>query len=183
MLKVIRRVWSTNIPQVSTIKTRGCSCLHVYMRHSPTIQILKPRVIQSFKWKSTQKKKDTETESESEQNDEDFLEAFDRNTKTMKINVQSPRVDAILKSALGIARNKIETMFYESKIRLNGEKVLKKSVTVQEGDELDIIKGPDPKNDQFLIVSRVEILGISPREEGLTIKVKRCKSLTVENYL
>lgn len=48
----------------------------------------------------------------------------------MKIKVQSLRADLLLKSALGIARNKIEAAFYEGKIRINGKKIQKKSVHV-----------------------------------------------------
>ena len=50
--------------------------------------------------------------------------------KIAKIKVQSLRADLLLKVALGIARNKIEASFYEGKIRLNGKKLLKKSVHV-----------------------------------------------------
>lgn len=137
-----------------------------------------------FKSKKSQKQPaqnvSSETETEEESTFEDKIS--DKNTKVMQINVKSLRVDGLLKSGLGIARNKIETLFYESKIRVNGQKLLKKSEMAQEGDEIDIVKGPSPTNPDFLIVARVEILGIKESGENISVKIRRCKNLTIENY-
>jgi len=92
------------------------------------------------------------------------------------------RMDTILKHALGKSRNKIEVAFYESRIRVNGEKVMKKSHTVEVGDEVDLIKGPSPNNPDFLIVSRVEVLSAKLDDDELEIKLKKFKSLLIENY-
>jgi hypothetical protein len=106
----------------------------------------------------------------------------DKHTKIMQVDVKSLRVDGVLKSGLGISRNKIETLFYESKIRVNGQKLMKKSDSVNEGDEIDIIKGVSVSNPNFLTVARVEILGITDKHEVITLKIRRSKSLTIENY-
>lgn len=70
---------------------------------------------------------------EDEEEEEDYLNDgnndIDKN-RIIKIRVQSLRLDLLLKSALNIARNKIEGAFYENKIRLNGKKIAKKSVHV-----------------------------------------------------
>lgn len=75
-------------------------------------------------------------------------------------------------------------MFYESKIRVNGQKIDKKSARVDAGDEIDVIKGQSQMNPDHLVIQRVEILGVKPKDdgEGLIVSLRRHKSLTVENY-
>ncbi|XP_030753202.1 uncharacterized protein C6orf203 homolog [Sitophilus oryzae] len=129
------------------------------------------------------KKQCGKSESESYEEDDDSEEVYqDKHTKVINISVTSLRVDGILKSGLGMARNKIETLFYESKIRVNGEKILKKSTMVREGDEIDLIKGPDLRNPNFVNIARLEILKITPKEETISVRMRRCKSLSVESY-
>ncbi|KAJ8966280.1 hypothetical protein NQ314_003632 [Rhamnusium bicolor] len=141
--------------------------------------------IYRFKSKRSKNKRTQEytSDSEKEEPDKDFLDNVqDKHTKTLKVDITSMRLDAILKAGLGLSRNKIELTFYESKIRLNGEKVLKKSAHVQEGDEIDVIKGVNMNNPEFLTVARVEVLSAIGQEESISVKLRRCKSLTVENY-
>lgn len=78
----------------------------------------------------------------------------------------------------------METLFYESKIRVNGKKLLKKSSQVSVGDEIDVIKGISHMNPDHLIVQRIEVLSAKPKEEsdGLLVKLRRNKSLVIENY-
>lgn len=123
---------------------------------------------------------ETESEEASSENFEDSIQ--DKSTKVMNVHVHSLRTDLLLKAGLGIARNKVETLFYESKIRLNGQKINKKSVQVEVGDEIDVIRGPNPNNPNFLTVARVEILSAKEKEDSISVKLRRSKSLTVENY-
>lgn len=92
------------------------------------------------------------------------------------------RADLILKSAVGVARNKIETAFYENRIRINGKKILKKSLTVSIGDEIDLIKNESPVNHRHIVIARVIIISTVPREDGIFVTVQRFKSLTIEKY-
>ncbi|XP_050313999.1 mitochondrial transcription rescue factor 1 [Anthonomus grandis grandis] len=131
---------------------------------------------------SNTSKRKGQNESESESSTSENEDIQDKNTKVLKISVNSLRIDAILRSALGLARNKIEMAFYENRIRVNGQKISKKSATVQEGDEVDLIKGPDLKNPNFIYVARVEVLSVKAGEESISVKVKRCKSLLVDAY-
>lgn len=80
--------------------------------------------------------------------------------------------------------SKVETLFYESKIRVNGNKVPKKSAQVEVGDEIDVIKGVSQMNPDHLIVQRVEVLSARPKEDadGFTVRLQRIKSLTIDNY-
>ncbi|CAG9862345.1 unnamed protein product [Phyllotreta striolata] len=123
------------------------------------------------------------SESEEEDKEEDLFDIIkDKHTKTMNVSVPSLRVDALLKTGLGLSRNRIETLFYSSNIRVNGEKLLKKSTSVYEGDEIDVVKGVSPTNPNFLIVARIEIVEVKGEDESINVKLRRCKALTIENY-
>ncbi|XP_017779595.1 PREDICTED: uncharacterized protein C6orf203 [Nicrophorus vespilloides] len=136
-----------------------------------------------YKSNKSKGKSKQQSESEDEPDEQDFDDELnDKSTKLMNLKVTSMRLDGILKSGLGISRSKVEVMFYESKIRLNGEKVLKKGATVQEGDEIDIVKGVNTDNPKFLTVGRVEVLNAANKEDHISLKVRRYKTLTIENY-
>lgn len=121
------------------------------------------------------------TNSRFKDSDDEEDEDFDKKT-TAKVNVQSMRADLLLKTGVGIARNKIETAFYENRIRINGKKIAKKSLTVNIGDEIDLIKNESPTNPNHLVIARIEIVSATPREDGISVTMKRYKSLTVEKY-
>ncbi|XP_052861320.1 mitochondrial transcription rescue factor 1 [Anopheles cruzii] len=106
----------------------------------------------------------------------------DKHSRIVKVTVSSMRADLLLKAGLGIARNKVETMFYDSKIRVNGRKLLKKSAPLEADDEIDVVRGPSPNNPEHLVVSRVEILSIVPQTENLHVTLRRQNSLVIENY-
>ncbi|CAH0399203.1 unnamed protein product [Chilo suppressalis] len=133
----------------------------------------------SFIFSRLKSKKQIDSDDEDNFNDDTSLS---KDSKVVKFNTTSMRTDVILKSALGVARNKIEQVFYESKIRLNGKKILKKSASTKVGDEIDVIKAVSPKNTDHLIVSRVEILNITANEDAITVTARRFKSLLIENY-
>ncbi|OBS68474.1 hypothetical protein A6R68_02984 [Neotoma lepida] len=61
--------------------------------------------------------------------------------KDLEKVVQSFRYDVVLKTGLDIGRNKVEDAFYKGELRLNGEKLWKKSRTVKVGDTLDLLIG------------------------------------------
>lgn len=166
-------------------------CLATLTHRIPPAYILTANTsnLESYRTKSKASKKkekaaaeeSDEEEPEEESADFDSL-IVDKHTKIMTAKVNSLRADVILKSGLSMARNKVEEMFYESKIRVNGKKIFKKSDLVDVGDEIDIIKGASVSNPNFLTVSRVEVLDIKPKNEGYTVRLRRCKSLTIENY-
>lgn len=72
--------------------------------------------------------------------------------------------------------------FYESRVRVNGEKVMKKSHTLQVGDEVDLVKGPSPNNPDFLLISRVEVLSAKLDGDELEVKLRKFKNLLINNY-
>lgn len=113
--------------------------------------------------------------------EEDDTDEFDKKS-TVKITTQSLRADLLLKAALGIARNKIEAAFYENKIRINGKKLVKKSVSCTVGDEIDLFKNESPVNSNHIVIARIEILSTVPKGDGIVVTMKRYKNLTIEKY-
>lgn len=59
--------------------------------------------------------------------------------KVVQKSFPSLRYDSVISTGLNLSRNKIEDYFYSSKLKLNGEKVTKKSAKVRVGDRLDLI--------------------------------------------
>lgn len=77
---------------------------------------------------------DSEEESDHEMSEqEEGLEedpSVVKDYKDLEKVVQSFRYDVILKTGLDVGRNKVEDAFYKGELRLNGEKLWKKSRTV-----------------------------------------------------
>uniref|UniRef100_A0A1B6CDX2 Mitochondrial transcription rescue factor 1 C-terminal domain-containing protein n=1 Tax=Clastoptera arizonana TaxID=38151 RepID=A0A1B6CDX2_9HEMI len=67
-----------------------------------------------------------EYDSDSDDSDEELTN--DSSSKVITVKTNSLRVDGIIKSGIGISRNKVEEAFYENNIRLNGRKIQKKSL-------------------------------------------------------
>ncbi|KAM6181215.1 mitochondrial transcription rescue factor 1 [Erethizon dorsatum] len=89
---------------------------------------------------------DEESDSNERSDQEEELEGDPtvvRDYKDLEKVVQSFRYDVILKSGLDIGRNQVEDAFYKGELRLNGEKLWKKSRTVRVGDTLDLVIGED----------------------------------------
>ena len=85
--------------------------------------------------------------------------------------------------------SKMEKAFYADRIRINGERLKKKSQSVNEGDEVDFIIRYNKKTPEYLDVSRVEILKLGPYpsiedddEPVVPAKIKRSRNLIIENY-
>ncbi|KAJ8719067.1 hypothetical protein PYW07_016623 [Mythimna separata] len=128
------------------------------------------------------KSKKNQDDSDDEEIDLGGDSSLSKDSKVVKFSTTSMRMDVILKSALNISRNKIEQMFYESKIRVNGKKIMKKSAPVRLDDEIDVIKMVSPKNPQHIFVSRVEILNVAAKEDSIQVTARRFKHLLIDNY-
>nr|XP_046489172.1 mitochondrial transcription rescue factor 1 [Neodiprion pinetum] len=141
------------------------------------------KIIKRFKH-AGKKSNAKQSEEDDDEDDDDVATQQDKTLPTISVRVTSLRADLLLKAGLNIARNKVETAFYESKIRVNGKKLLKKSSQLYIGDEIDLIRGPSPTNPNFLLVSRVQLLDAKGDNENENIRVKltRHKSLVIENY-
>ncbi|XP_055330018.1 mitochondrial transcription rescue factor 1-like [Paramacrobiotus metropolitanus] len=104
--------------------------------------------------------------------------------KDVKVNVSTARIDNIMKTALNANRAKIEEGFMENRIRVNGEKVHKKSGIVALNDEMDYIIGISNENPDMLEIMRVQVLGLedTTMKGKLPIYARIWKKLLVPNY-
>ncbi|GBM53037.1 hypothetical protein AVEN_22412-1 [Araneus ventricosus] len=143
---------------------------------------------QRYYAKKKKSKKQVEEGEESEEEDEDF-ESLDPDEtgdtfNLMTKSLPSLRLDSVVKAGLGITKKKVEKEFYANRIRINGQKIVKKASTVHNEDEIDLVKGYSPENQKFLLVDRIIIKGIGkPNLNGnFPVKMQVFKELTIENY-
>uniref|UniRef100_A0A8D0GIE0 Mitochondrial transcription rescue factor 1 n=1 Tax=Sphenodon punctatus TaxID=8508 RepID=A0A8D0GIE0_SPHPU len=129
-----------------------------------------------------QQVEDEEEEEERSDSEDEFEDdpSVMKNYKDLEKVVPSFRFDIIMKAGLDIARNKVEDAFYNSELRLNGEKLWKKSRAVKVGDTLDFIVGED-KETETAVVMRIVLKKASEKTESDKYKVvlRRWKSLKV----
>lgn len=116
----------------------GTICLYNSVRH---------------KSKKSKKKNSPDATDEDEDDDEKEIDPEDsdyedepvedptipKDYKDVEKAVQSFRFDVVFSAGLDMSRNKVEDAFYSGKLRLNGEKLWKKSRAVKVGDILDLI--------------------------------------------
>ncbi|XP_011358997.1 uncharacterized protein C6orf203 homolog [Pteropus vampyrus] len=137
--------------------------------------------------KTPQKVKDEEdSDEESDHNEmseqEEELEDDPnvvKDYKDLEKVVQSFRYDVILKTGLDVGRNKVEDAFYKGELRLNGEKLWKKSRTVKEGDTLDLLIGED-KEAETETVMRIllkKVFDEKTESEKYRVVLRRWKKL------
>ncbi|XP_051881183.1 mitochondrial transcription rescue factor 1 [Pristis pectinata] len=120
-------------------------------------------------------KSDYEDESEEEEDDCNQPKIY----KDLEKVVVSFRFDLIMKAGLDIARNKVEDAFYGNKLRLNGERLLKKSKVVKEGDVLDHLIGED-KEAETVTVMRVVLRKVAEEmtdTDKYRVTLRRWKNL------
>ncbi|EFB26580.1 hypothetical protein PANDA_005592, partial [Ailuropoda melanoleuca] len=131
----------------------------------------------------TEDEEDSEDESDREMSErEEELEddpTVIKDYKDLEKVVQSFRYDVILKTGLDVGRNKVEDAFYKGELRLNGEKLWKKSRTVKVGDTLDLLIGED-KEAETETVMRVllkNVLEEKTESEKYRVVLRRWKKL------
>ncbi|XP_048791663.1 mitochondrial transcription rescue factor 1 isoform X2 [Lagopus muta] len=133
---------------------------------------------------TVQEEEEEEEEADEQESDlEDELEndpSVVKDYKDLEKVVQSLRYDVVMKAGLDIARNKVEDAFYNNELRLNGEKLWKKSRTVKIGDTLDLLVGED-KETGTAVVMRVVLKKVSNKTESEKYRVilRRWKNLKV----
>uniref|UniRef100_A0A8C8BA84 Mitochondrial transcription rescue factor 1 n=1 Tax=Otus sunia TaxID=257818 RepID=A0A8C8BA84_9STRI len=136
--------------------------------------------------RSRQTVEEEEEEEEEDEEESDLEDEFEndpnvvKDYKDLEKVVPSLRYDVIMKAGLDVARNKVEDAFYNNELRLNGEKLWKKSRTVKVGDTLDLIVGED-KETGTAVVMRVVLKKVSNKTESEKYKVilRRWKNLKV----
>nr|KAG5701147.1 hypothetical protein BaRGS_002623 [Batillaria attramentaria] len=98
-----------------------------------------------------------EQESDEEELDDDDYDA-PTNFKKIKIFVKSLRADSVISSALDISRNRVDEIFFGSRLRVNGDKLLKKSKQLDEGDYVDLVVDRSADVEDHVLVKRVKII-------------------------
>ncbi|XP_061106255.1 mitochondrial transcription rescue factor 1 isoform X2 [Conger conger] len=102
-----------------------------------------------------------------------------KNYKDQERSVQSFRYDLILKAGLDLARNKIDDAFYGNKLRLNGQRLIKKSKTVKVGDTLDLVLEDNRDTDVVTLMRVVlkEVVAVTRDEARYRVVLRRWKHL------
>ncbi|CAL1574761.1 unnamed protein product [Knipowitschia caucasica] len=185
-----------------TIHTRqlwGCSVAPAHT-HRPSFSsrdALRSWAAHHLRFKSSKKKgfsrtghveeeEEEEDEDEKDPEDSDYEEAMEdpnvpKDYKDLEKNVQSFRFDIVMKAGLDMARNKIEDAFYGNKLRLNGQKLIKKSKTVKVGDTLDLVLEENRETNTVKLM-RVVLRKVFPEASSTDkhkVALRRWKSLEI----
>lgn len=70
-------------------------------------------------------------------------------------------------------------------VRINGERVSKKSCEIREGDEIDLILGNDLETRSQLNIKRVNILKVDDKAASsgrIRISFRKTNNLKIDNY-
>lgn len=134
-----------------------------------------------------QERVEEEEESEDEDEEVDELEGADPKLGYQDINttINSMRLDAVAKAGLGFPRAKIEEMFYDGRLRVNGERISKKSELLKEGDEIDAILGLNVENSEMLDVVRCQILKVDDKASSTgraKVMLRKHGKMVINNY-
>lgn len=70
-------------------------------------------------------------------------------------------------------------------IRVNGERVAKKSYEVRKGDQIDLIRGFNMQNNNQLDINRIDIVNLDDKAASsgrYRITYRKTNKLTIDNY-
>uniref|UniRef100_A0A8C6X069 Mitochondrial transcription rescue factor 1 n=1 Tax=Neogobius melanostomus TaxID=47308 RepID=A0A8C6X069_9GOBI len=177
-----RQLWGCSVPALTSHRPTFCSR-----------DALRSWAVHHLRFKSTKKKGFSRTgkvEEEEEEEDEDGAEDSDyeedvedsnipKDYKDLEKHVQSFRFDVIMKAGLDMARNKIEDAFYSNRLRLNGQKLIKKSKMVKVGDTLDLVMAENRETNTVTlmrVVLRKVFVEVSSTEKH-KVALRRWKAL------
>lgn len=80
--------------------------------------------------------------------------------RQISFHCKSLRYDKIMRAGLNITRAALDEAFFSSQLRLNGLKLVKKGVSVSEGDRLDMVlsdvNNPSGKRVRVLDIARIK---------------------------
>ncbi|XP_004605819.2 mitochondrial transcription rescue factor 1 [Sorex araneus] len=151
---------------------------------------LKSSVSSKKSAKKTQQKVEEEEDSDEEVDRElsvpgEELEddpSMPRDYKDLEKTVQSFRYDVILKTGLDVGRNKVEDAFYKGDLRLNGEKLWKKSRTVKVGDALDLVleENKDAETETVMRILLKKVFEEKTQSDKFRVVLRRWKRLQLQ---
>lgn len=172
--------------------------LHTNSNGFLTTSPMKP-FLYTVRHKGKKNQKHNKTRSSQEEEEEDDDEVVDleevsdyedelvedsrivKDYKDIEKAVQSFRFDVVLTAGLDMSRNKIEEAFYDGKLRLNGEKLWKKSRAVKVGDILDFIveENRDAGTVTVMRTMLKDVLKDKTSTDKFKVLLRRWKKLTV----
>lgn len=166
-------------------------CALLLRGHAPslltarTVPCLQPLRSKSKKAKSKAPVAQDEEEDEDEEEEEEAGSQEEGDNERL-VFVSSLRIDSIMKAGVNMSKTKVLESFYDGSIRLNGQKVPKKSTQVSIGDEVDHVLGFSAQNPNLMEVDRVTLL--ATHHDRVTDKGRfqvrlRCqRRLVIEKY-
>ncbi|XP_074593145.1 uncharacterized protein LOC141848917 [Brevipalpus obovatus] len=197
LISVTRSLYSTDIRARSLVENvsddNGFSACQSRIQNgilkASRIDYIQRRYIKKSKKKS--KGKDEEkVESDDEDEDESDLEIDDGSLalgyNEVEVECTNMRLDVAGKTALGVQRRRIDSAFLEDRIRVNGERVTKKSTTLMEKDVIDLVLGRNKDNPEHLDVIRADLFSVPDvrtSKDRCRFKVRRYHRLTIPNYI
>ncbi|KAM3929880.1 mitochondrial transcription rescue factor 1 isoform 1-T3 [Leptodactylus fuscus] len=137
--------------------------------------------------KRSSQEDDDDEEEEANPDDSDYEDepvedpSVPKDYKDLEKAVQSFRFDVVLTAGLDMSRNKIEEAFYDGKLRLNGEKLWKKSRAVKVGDILDLIVEENRDSGTVTVMRTIlkDVLKDKTSTDKFKVLLRRWKKLTV----
>ncbi|XP_070189185.1 uncharacterized protein [Littorina saxatilis] len=170
------RTLSCVFQPVDTVSLAGGDSALIHKGHPTSLSHCVVPVRHKSGGKKSQQNDEDEESDEEELTDDDYEAPL--NFKKMKIHLKSLRADSVVSSALDISRNRVDEIFFGSRLRLNGEKLLKKSKQMSEGDYVDVVVERSAEEDK-LLVKRVKVISVSSErtnKDKLVVIVKVWKS-------
>ncbi|KAM4041495.1 mitochondrial transcription rescue factor 1 isoform 1-T2 [Anomaloglossus baeobatrachus] len=156
----------------------------------PFLDAVRHKGKKSQKRNKTHASQDDDDEDEEEVDPEDVSDYEDehmedpnipKDYKDLEKAVQSFRFDVVLTAGLDTSRNKVEDAFYDGKLRLNGEKLWKKSRAVKVGDILDLIIEENRDAGTVTVMRTIlkDVLKDKTSTDKFKVLLRRWKKLTV----
>lgn len=181
---------------IHTRQLWGCAAFPALGCHRPAFRgrdAVRGWSVHHLRFKSNKKKgasratqeEETDNEDEKDPEDSDYEDEVDedpnvpKDYKDMEKAVQSFRYDVIMKAGLDMARNKIEDAFYNNQLRLNGQKLIKKSKAVKVGDTLDLVLSENRETNTVTVMRVIlrKVLGETATTEKYKVAIRRWKSI------
>lgn len=152
-------------------------------------------VSKRFKGKKSKKRNEEDEDDESDDEDDSAQEnpmlmdysgdSANSGVKNTEIEVNSLRLDTVVKTGMGVSRAKVEESFYKGDIFINGEKPSKKSQEVAVGDEIDFVKHVNFEDPNLVDIKRLQIISLGDKADKqgrLKVKVYYEPELTIKPH-
>uniref|UniRef100_A0A023G4F2 Putative conserved secreted protein n=1 Tax=Amblyomma triste TaxID=251400 RepID=A0A023G4F2_AMBTT len=165
------------------------SIFDISCQHRPWLSRHAVLAPQQLRHKSTKSRKGAakdEVEEEEDEDEDEEEEGTEYGDNERTAFVSSLRIDSIMKAGVNMPKMKVLECIYNGSIRLNGQKVVKKSAQVSVGDDVDYVLGFTANNPNLMEVNRVTLL--STDHDRVTdrgrfqVRLRCQRRLVIEKY-